>query len=105
MSVLDDLDKLDVFFSDESKWMKGVGWAKECRCLVLGAREVTRDHERREVALVRALYITTGLQDRHADGPALGRWNDADERTFADIKKLIADTRIRLQSSAGGTSK
>jgi hypothetical protein len=99
-TVLKDLNKLDAFFSDESKWMKGVSYASmECRCLVLGARLVSRNDERREIALVKALHKTAGLNKRFADGPTLGRWNDAPERTFADIKKLIADTRARLSAA------
>lgn len=94
--LLADLNALDELFSDESKWMKGVSFQGECFCLVIGARAVSHGAERREIAMVRALHKTAGLPERFADGPTLGRWNDAPERTFADIKKLIADTRARL---------
>jgi hypothetical protein len=98
-SILADLDALDAFFSDETKWRKDVERIFEGRCLVLGAQDVCGPGW---TDVAGALQETAGIKKQGVMlGVALGWWNDAPERTFADVKKLIADTRSRILLSAG----
>lgn len=91
------LDKLDALFSDERRWTKhsyarnaaGIPTSDSdavCWCLEGGCIEVGAFHE-----LLPALGSTNRV--------CLSTWNDAPERTFADVKKLIADTRARLEAA------
>ena len=113
-ALIETIDALDAFFSDETKWGKGghPTAAATCWCIAEGLYRVVRSAGRKEYddihhAAYSALCDTLGVEDAldsTADG--LLDWNDAEERTFADIKKLIADTRARVQSSADkGDSK
>ena len=107
-TLLDQLAALDALFCDESKWTRGAfgrtasgdsctSWDSfaVCWCLSGGINRVCRNTsdalpaaQTAERELRGALLI---------DEPILG-WNDSPSRTFADIKKLIADTRERLQA-------
>lgn len=94
--LIEALDRLDALFSDESKWTQGEF-----------ARDVKQEHVRSLAPAAVCWCILGGLSRAEAGyvilelqatigHNMLAYWNDAPERTFADVKKLIADTRARL---------
>jgi hypothetical protein len=107
------LDELDALLSDESKWIQGV-FARDaagdscvlrkedaaCWCLIGAAYRVTPDSG----AHVKLLCLLRDfLPQRYArsdEGPflAIARWNDAETRTFADVKALIAKARAAAEA-------
>jgi hypothetical protein len=103
--LLSDLDALDALLSDESKWTKytvaedasgddceAYSSRAVCWCLEGAAVHVTVSNWSefpKSEALREALRDTMGVSN-------LADWNDAPERTFADIKSLIATTRERV---------
>lgn len=110
--LLADIDALDALFSSERTWTKGE-LARLCDgtgtrnvneacawCLSGGVAKVTgydvevQTFNRRWRNLLNEFAVTYG--DTGQMAPA---WNDKDERTFADVKQLIADTRTRISSS------
>lgn len=100
--LLADLDALDALFSDESKWTKGwfardadgnyveaSGVRAVCWCIYGGFIRVGNEN-----GLSDAVRASRGTGDELSD------WNDAPERTFADVKQLIASTRARIQEQS-----
>ena len=84
--TLRDLVAVDELLSDESKWCQGSYKNDDARVCVLGALEETRDG---------ACWWTFSEALGFAGPAALADFNDAPERTFADIKKRIASARAR----------
>lgn len=89
------LDRVDAFLDSPAKWHKGnlsnaqdTAWCLMGACYEAGCPDALQPLYRE----IRDRYNTT-----------LVEWNDADERTFADVKNLIAETRARIakQSSIG----
>lgn len=97
------LHKLDALFSDESKWTQFEAYrdkhGKPCRrmadavsfCLVGGVFNTAAE---KYDSVCSELHQTALPVDNK-----LSKWNDQPERTFADVKKLIADTRARLEAA------
>jgi hypothetical protein len=92
--VLKALTLVDQFFSTPNKWRKSGGGSNSRYCLLQGSyralpapRFPLLDHVNSE------LKRTLGIHPEDS----LAEWNDAPERKFADVKKLIADTRKRLK--------
>lgn len=100
--LIDALDRLDALFSDESKWAKG-WFAKDATgkrvrifasdaaswCLLGAIDKADCPHE----------AIVDEFETALCRWGQLSCWNDEPNRTFADIKKLIADTRNRLKET------
>lgn len=100
--LLADLDALDALFSDESKWTQDY-WAHDragarvnelddsatCWCIRGAIRRVLHAQQDAHTPLREAFHKTIGTT-------FIASWNDEPGRTFADIKKLIADTRARV---------
>lgn len=104
VTVLDDLDAMDALFSDETKWTQNA-LGRMCDgtrthlvnaacqwCLSGAAMVIDGACGDRWSALVNALEKTYDNEKFFC----ITDWNDDDFRTFADVKKLIADTRARV---------
>lgn len=98
--LLADLDALDALFASEANWTQGqlgfgirAGEPKHCGCISGGALATTGSTGSRWKELIDALSISASL-GRYA---SIVSWNDAPNRTFADIKFLIARTKERVQ--------
>jgi len=105
--VKEYLDRLDELLSDESKWTQctsardsagnicyadsdlAVSW-----CLAGAIRRIAPDDY---TELLMFIYCLLGETDPM-------EWNDAPERTFADVKALIAKAKERAVAQTGETS-
>jgi hypothetical protein len=97
--------KIKELLSDESKWIKGYFAAdkdgnilddeyneRACKFCLLGALDKCYGTNANEYRRVRAK-----IESRIIPNETLGtivRWNDAPERTFADVKQLVEELDI-----------
>lgn len=100
------LNRLDALFRDESKWTQFEAYRNKrgepCRriadavsfCLLGGVFTAALE----SYDSVCSELHRTALLGPSEDNKLLSKWNDAPERTFADVKRLIADTRARLEA-------
>lgn len=101
--MLDALNRVDALLSDESKWTKDVV-ARDAY-----GQSVEAEHPDATCWCFYGALLKVGLDCTlahsvwHYCGPSefvtIGRWNDSPQTTFADVKKLIADTRARLEAA------
>ena len=118
--VIDDVDEL---LSDETRWVQGVaardltGGACDgdyqfarCWCLTGALDHFRTDHHfgaryRAEKALRRAIERFNGLAPRVCSDQAMRSsiqtWNDAQARTFAEVKMILAAARHDLGEPIG----
>jgi hypothetical protein len=91
---------LQEFFSDESKWGKGTdpNWTEGQCCLSVACNKITNDDFDATEKLKRKIVAI--IAPRRANDAwyelchAIYEWNDAPERTFADIRKLIEGANV-----------
>lgn len=110
--LLKNLDKLNALFSGPEKWIQGsfaktksgkpVGSNEDsacCWCIAGGVNRITYQKNEEYAEMRAALSETIG--GNYALGTSTYvAWNEKPERTFADIKKLIADTKERIVKEA-----
>ncbi len=95
------LDRLDALFSDESKWTQGKYSRDGAFCIYGGVCNISYSPPTHPTPVLNELSYTLETQGVDSRNLRLEMWNDAPERTFADVKRLIADTRKRLEANLG----